>query len=383
MITTSRMTGKIKPRINARKMRWYGEGSKNLTVRRAALAIQRASSRDYTPADRSELSLGFLQLRHCLAVGRAVVVARSRSAALNGTSNRATLFRRVLLFRDFGGHPQTFFVGVAKMHKAVEPHDIARIESQPGGAEGEAASLNSIPAESNAEPHNKSQAELIADLAHDLRTPFVSIRGYTKMVLEERAGPINSTQREYLSIVAENTTRAIHLLNDLLAAATSQSLCLETMDVRDLWQEARGILKPRAQAKSLRITERIPPEPLLVAGDREMLMEVLAEIFSHTIKFADPGAELFVELSNHDKETITVRISDARAEIPPKFVDTVSRRTNLSGRSRPGAGDGLGTEFSMIREIIQSHGGRISVSNKDESGVGFFVSLPALEAKRI
>ena len=311
-----------------------------------------------------------------------MVAPRTRSSSLNGASNRATLFRRDPLLRDFGGLPQAFLVGVAKMRKAVEPHDIARIESQPGGAEAEAASLNSIQAESDAEPHSKCQSELIADLAHDLRTPFVSIRGYTKMILEERAGPINSTQREYLSIVAENTIRAIQLLNDLLAVATSQPLRLETMDVRDLWQEARGILKPRAQAKSLRITERIPPEPLLVAGDREKLMEVLAEIFSHTIKFTDPGAEIFVELSNHDKETITVRISDAKAETPAKLLDADSRLNNPPGRSTPGAYDGLSTGFSMVREIIQSHGGRISVSNQDESGVGFFISLPALEAKR-
>lgn len=60
---------------------------------------------------------------------------------------------------------------------------------------------------------DQAQSDAIEQLAHDLRTPFVSIRGYTKMILEERVGPINSTQREYLTVVAENADKAIRLLN--------------------------------------------------------------------------------------------------------------------------------------------------------------------------
>src|SRR5687768_17481584 len=86
---------------------------------------------------------------------------------------------------------------------------------------------------SNAEA---ASADRIATIAHDLRTPFMSIRGYTKMVLEERAGPITSTQREYLGIVADNAGRVLQLLDELQELAFQKQLAPEELNLADVWQ---------------------------------------------------------------------------------------------------------------------------------------------------
>ena len=292
-----------------------------------------------------------------------------RKTSLKVGSRYAILFRQTVPFQDFqdvGGLSQVLLNRVARMPEAGEPSCMASIESQPttlSTAEGKKGSpLASGRPNREAEPLDETRSGLIANLAHDLRTPFVSIRGYTKMMLEERAGPINSTQREYLTIVAENTNRVIQLLNDLLQLATKQPLRLEPFDVCSLWGEVLGLVRPSALGKSIRIMERIPAEPLVILGNRQKLMEVFAELLSNAVKFTDQGGEIIVEVSNNNPGDTTVKISG----------------TGQSEASTPGSHDNLGTGLSAIHDVIQSHGGRISVSNKTGEGVAFLITLPAL-----
>jgi len=102
------------------------------------------------------------------------------------------------------------------MPNIEEPDYTPNTESRPNETEKQGVRLGSAQTSHGGGPMDQPQSEAIQSLAHDLRTPFISIRGYTKMVLEERVGPVNSTQREYLTIVAENANKAIRLLNELL-----------------------------------------------------------------------------------------------------------------------------------------------------------------------
>ena len=297
---------------------------------------------------------------------RAAVFGKtSRKTSLKVVSRYAILFGQAVPLQDISGLSQVLRNRVARMPQAGEPSCMANIESQPttlSAAEGKKGPLDSGQPNREAEPLDQTRSDLIANLAHDLRTPFVSIRGYTKMMLEERAGPINSTQREYLTIVAENTNRVIQLLNDLLQLATKQPLRLEPFDVCDLWREILGLRRPRALGKSIRIMELVPAEPLVILGDRQKLMEVFAELLSNAVKITDQGGEIIVEVSNSNPDDITVKISG----------------TGQSETSKPGSHDNLGTGLSVVHDVIQSHGGRISVSSKTGEGIAFLITLPAL-----
>ena len=288
-----------------------------------------------------------------------------RKTSLKVGSRYAILFRQTVPFQDVGGLSQVVLNKVARMPETDKPSSTASIESQPttvSAAEVEKGPLDDVRPNSEVEPLDQTKSDLIANLAHDLRTPFISIRGYTKMMLEERVGPINNTQREYLTIVAENTNRVIQLLNDLLQLATKQPLRLEPFDVCGLWGEVLGLVRPPALRKSIRITERIPAEPLVILGDRQKLMEVFAELLSNAVKITDQGGEIIVEVSNSNPEDITVKISG----------------TGQSETSKPGSHDSLGTELSVVHDVIQLHGGRISVSSKTGEDIAFLITLPAL-----
>lgn len=103
------------------------------------------------------------------------------------------------------------------MRNPQEPNRTSSTDSHPNDeTETQGDRFGSAQVPNRTESPEPMGSEAIRGLAHDLRTPFVSIRGYTRMVLEERVGPINSTQREYLTIVAENVDKVIRLLNELL-----------------------------------------------------------------------------------------------------------------------------------------------------------------------
>jgi hypothetical protein len=87
------------------------------------------------------------------------------------------------------------------------------IRSSPGSLSEAESKSRLAQSEDSGGPHG-NPAVSDANLVHDIRTPMVAVRGYTRMLLEEREGPLNPTQREYLTIVLENAQKVIRLLND-------------------------------------------------------------------------------------------------------------------------------------------------------------------------
>lgn len=226
------------------------------------------------------------------------------------------------------------------------------------------------------EAGEQARSQLISNLVHDLRTPLVSIRGYTKMILDERAGTINSTQREYLTIVSENTNRLVQMLNSLMQAAATHSLRFETVDLRTVWQELLAAVRLRAQERSITLTEQITAEPLFVVGDKQKLAEVFLNLLSNSIKFSGPGGAVDVQLFSRDGEA-TVSISDMGVGIPAELLQKFLSRavqSEINGSPR----EALGVGLSLLRDLIRLHGGQVAVSSKDGEGVSFVITLPSI-----
>jgi signal transduction histidine kinase len=215
----------------------------------------------------------------------------------------------------------------------------------------------------------------MADLIHDIRTPLVAVRGYAKMMLEERAGSVNPTQREYLGIVVENTNRTVQLLKDLAHLATEPPLSFESIGVRDLWQDASKLWRSRAQAKAIQIQEKIPSESLAIRGNRHMLKQVFEVLLSNAVRSAEPGGEIAVEFSGRGGEAIEVRISDAGTGVIVEPAGALSGQSEAA-EAQPGNPEEREADFSLVRDIIRLHGGQISVAGEGRGGSTLIFTLP-------
>ena len=224
----------------------------------------------------------------------------------------------------------------------------------------------------NAHPRNSEEVrfQVISDYLHDLRSPLVALRGYSKMVLEERAGSLNSAQKEYLGIVVENTNRVVRVLNELAQFAALEPLSFRLVDARDLVQAFLLRWRPRLSSRSIQLREALPAESCFLRGDQKRLGEVFEELFCRLAESANPGAEIVVKMSRSEGQ-IQIAISvgfEPASDVHPS--------DGASAFASPGLGDGTGV-VSLAESVIRLHGGHIEARNEPDSRTGLTILLPA------
>lgn len=220
------------------------------------------------------------------------------------------------------------------------------------------------------------RAQLQSNLAHELRTPLAAVRGYARMILDGRAGQTNDTQKEYLRVVGDNTTRLINLVNWMthVLEVSAQDFELSRFDLRQLWAECVNARKP------VKITEQIPEEPFEVLGDRRKLARVFDHLIAASHKFATAESNILVHFSHGREREITIKVSDSGAIVPPELLTRIFDRS-FSSVPMPLAQKPEGSELGLadIYDIIGMHGGRFFVNSKTGQGVTFLFTLPAVE----
>lgn len=225
------------------------------------------------------------------------------------------------------------------------------------------------------------KSHLICNLVHELRNPLVALRGYTRMVLEERAGRINPTQREYLGIVADNSARLMNLINNLVHYAASRELRPQPLDLRGLGLDALRRIRPLAVGKGIRIKVHIGPDEFMIMGDKEKLAQVFDDLLMNAVKFSDNGGEIAVEFLRDGADQVTVKVSDTGVAIPPGLLDKIADRYAPAERRADSAAEGVAARLSSVHNTIRLHGGRISISAKVGEASSFVFTLPALKER--
>ncbi len=223
------------------------------------------------------------------------------------------------------------------------------------------------------------RSRMASNLAHELRTPLVAIRGYTKMILDGRAGPVNNTQREYLTIIAGNADKLVERTHDLSLLTGTQQLHLESFDLRSLWEEGVQRCSKSVSEKSIRMVSQVPSLPLQVVGDREKLAEVTTQLLGCALRCTNPGDEIVVDIALGRNDDVLVRIQRTGAGIPQGILDGILNDFNSSS---PRAFNDTGYGLSEVHKITCLHGGTISVASNAGDGFIFVFTLPLMKCKR-
>jgi signal transduction histidine kinase len=229
----------------------------------------------------------------------------------------------------------------------------------------------------NAERKNlQMRSHLQANVAHELRTPLAAVRGYTRMILDGRAGQPNDTQMEYLRIVGDNTTRLINLVNWMthILEISADDFQLTRFDLRDVWRECR------TNATTMKINEVIPDEPFMVAGDRRKIASVITQLLCAAQHLSTSKSSVAIQFLRGREREITVKVSDAGAVIPSELLKAIFDRS-FSSVPMPLAPSAEGSELGLsgIYDIVGMHGGRFFVNSKTGQGVTFLFTLPAVQ----
>ena len=219
--------------------------------------------------------------------------------------------------------------------------------------------------------------EIIARVAHELRTPLSSILMTTGFVLDELLAPEASTPvRLHLESIRRATRLMVRLVDDLLEGSTVQSggltLVRAPVPVADLVMCAEMLLQPIAAARNMVLTftrdDRLP----VLWADEARLIQVIANLVSNAIKFSEPGGTISVAVVAGPRD-ISFRVADCGAGIAPEDLTHVfDRFWQAPGTRHLGVGLGL----AIAREIVEAHGGRIEVSSVMGAGAAFEFTIP-------
>jgi len=217
------------------------------------------------------------------------------------------------------------------------------------------------------------QDDFLAAISHDIHTPLGFIKGYTTSLLRSDTRWDEATQREFLTIIDEETDRLVTMLDRLLDSARLQQgmLPMEFQPVR-LEALIRDVaLRMQTRVPDLRLTLDLTEAPPLQA-DTVRLGQVLENLFDNALKYA-PGAPVKITLqATPQKQTIV--FADEGPGIPPQHLPFIFERFYRVPGESAARGTGLG--LFICREIVRAHGGQISVETSPGKGTAFRIDLP-------
>lgn len=218
------------------------------------------------------------------------------------------------------------------------------------------------------------QDDFLATISHDIHTPLGFIKGYTTSLLRSDTRWDEDTQREFLTIIDEETDRLIHMLDRLLDSARLQQGMLP-MDFQPVRLESliRDVaLRMQTRVPALRIALDLTEAPPIQA-DSVRLGQVLENLFDNALKHA-PGSPVKILLqASPDQQTIV--FADEGPGIPPQHLPFIFERFYRAPGESAARGTGLG--LFICREIVRAHGGQISVETSPGKGTAFRIDLPA------
>ncbi|NLN93050.1 MAG: response regulator [Candidatus Hydrogenedens sp.] len=233
---------------------------------------------------------------------------------------------------------------------------------------------------------DEMKTHLLSNVSHELRTPLVAVMGYADMMLNEKAGEINETQKEYLEIILRNVEKLVTLIENLLDFAkihrSTEGLVFTSFDLIDCIRASMQVVKPVSAHRGIELKMNIHDEqgnslrpPIQVEGDKGHLGQVFNNLLSNAVKFNREGGTVTVEVEVR-KDAALIAVSDTGIGIPADAQDKIFTRFYQYDASSTRKYGGTGIGLSIAQDIIRLHGSRITVSSKPDEGTTFKFSLP-------
>jgi signal transduction histidine kinase len=226
------------------------------------------------------------------------------------------------------------------------------------------------------EASDNARRQLLADVSHELMTPLTAMRGYIETLGMSELKLDPPTRERYLQIVTEETHRLENIIGDLLDLARLEgggtTMRRERVDVKAIFGRVAARHEREMQQRGVRLVQRIEPGAEFVIGDSDRLEQALQNLAANALRHTAEGGEIILSSSAiADGSMLSVR--DTGMGIPEEHLPLIFERFYKVDAARKAAG-GSGLGLSIVKAIVERHGGRITARN--DNGAVFEIVLP-------
>lgn len=222
-------------------------------------------------------------------------------------------------------------------------------------------------------------SEIISLVAHELKNPIASIRGYTELLLSDTVGEINENQRKFLNTIMANVRRMTELVGDLNDSTRIDSgrehLAIQPVQAHAIIQETVEVLRPQLSDKQLELNLHLPADLPQVSADPAKLRQIILNLISNAAKYTPERGKISITAHN-GRQIVQFAVQDTgigiKEEDQKHIFQRYYRTEDVHERDIPGTGLGL----YICKRLIEMQNGSIWFESCYEQGTTFYFTLP-------
>jgi len=227
------------------------------------------------------------------------------------------------------------------------------------------------------ENNEKNRQQMVADIAHDLRTPLMILKGEIKALKDG----VRPTTMESMDSLDEEVTHLSHMVDDLYHLSLYDISALhydkEVVDLVKMLQRMTDQVRPQFAAQGIALTLTCPSSAVSMFADRKRLHQLFANLFDNSLKYTDPEGRLEV-IAEYRPGAMAIRFQDSAPSVPdqdlPHIFDRLYRVKSSRHRSPGGSGLGL----AICKSIVKAHEGSIEAGKSSLGGLSIIITLPVV-----
>jgi two-component system sensor histidine kinase BaeS len=227
------------------------------------------------------------------------------------------------------------------------------------------------------EVSDTARRQVLADVSHELMTPLTAMRGYVETLSMSEVQLDAATRERYLGIVTEETHRLERIIQDLLDLARLEgggtAVRHDHVEVAALFSRVASRHERELRERGIRMVQRVDAGATTLEGDPDRLEQALQNLAANALRHAPDGGDIALGASP-TAEGLRLTVRDSGPGIPPEHLALIFDRFYKADASRRAAG-GSGLGLSIVRAIVERHGGRVTARN--DHGAVFEIDLPS------
>ncbi|HCU57079.1 MAG TPA: hypothetical protein DF984_02440 [Anaerolineaceae bacterium] len=226
------------------------------------------------------------------------------------------------------------------------------------------------------------KTEFVTMVSHELRSPLTLVQGYAKII--RLAGNLNDQQDTYLANIINSVEEMKVLVQDLLELGrldSGEALMLEEVSVEEVINKVRDSMEPLARQKHIDVRLDLPEEPVFIEADPMLLVQAINNLVDNAIQFTRNGRSILISARKQD-ESVLFAVQDDGPGIAPLdqrkiFKPFFHPEGQATVESRSGSGLGL----SIVKSIVERHGGKVWFDSKLGQGSTFYLQIPLVQPR--